>query len=122
MNKKLERKVGRIVIAIFWNVINIYLTMLAIIVVVLTIVLLPTLAIAIISITLGKILGIDTSQFLASLSIPFKGTLWGVEKISNLLFYWAPEGYRFTSTGLYVFFAIILVTIYIEYNKKIEDE
>ena len=122
MNKKLERKVGRIVIAIFWNVINIYLTMIAIIVVVLTIVLLPTLAIAIISITLEKILGIDTSQFIASLSIPFKGTLWGLEKISNLLFYWAPEGYRFTSTGLYVFFAIILVIIYIEYNKKIEDE
>lgn len=122
MNKKLERKVGRIVIAIFWNVINIYLTMIAIIVVVLTIVLLPTLAIAIISIILGKISGIDTSQFIASLSIPFKGTLWGLEKISNLLFYWAPEGYRFTSTGLYVFFAIILVIIYIEYNKKIEDE
>jgi hypothetical protein len=122
MNKKLERKVGRIIIAVIWNVINIYLTIFAILAVVLTVVLLPALAIAIISIILEKISGIDTSQFIASLFIPFKGTLWGLEKISNLLFYFAPEGYRFTSTGLYVFFAIILVIIYIEYNKKIEDE
>ncbi|NUN66441.1 hypothetical protein HCU40_17185 [Pseudanabaena biceps] len=122
MNKKLERKVGRIVIALFWNLIGIYLAILTIIVVILTIVFLPTLAIAIISIILGKILGIDTSQFIVSLSIPFKGTLWGLEKISNLLFYWAPEGYRFTSTGLFVFIATVIGIIYIEYRKKMEDE
>ncbi|PZV13080.1 MAG: hypothetical protein DCF20_16195 [Pseudanabaena sp.] len=122
MNKKLERKVGRIVIAVFWNVINIYLTIFVILAVVLTIVLLPALAIAIISIILEKISGINTSQFIASLFIPFKGTLWGLEKISNLLFYWSPEGYRFTSTGLFVFIATVIVIIYIEYKKKMEDE
>lgn len=117
MDEELEKKVGKLVLSIyrgFLMVLSFYLISILIFISLFVIVYIPTFVIALVSLGIENITGIDTNAFRHSTSIPVTGVIW----IADNLFIFLFDILIKTKQGLISLLSIIVFLGILEYRKN----